>query len=211
MAFKRKWTLELVRDGLERFARENGRQPRVGEIDKLEYLPSSRQIQRLWGGLPQLRSLLGYEDTNFSKGKHRSKIAHESNRKSRLSEVRLRNLLFEKFHEPFVHVERPIDDSRKLRADFYIYNPIENFAVDIFVTETFHDLVTNVFIKLRKYSQLKEKMYLVLLSENLTVGDVRLLIERRKTDFPENIELMTQNDFLEKISTITAYPNPINQ
>lgn len=202
------WSIEEIAVGFKRFLKDNNRLPTSQEVDKLKYLPSSRQIQRLFGGLPQLRKLIGYNDVYFSKGKHRSKIGFESNRRSRISENKLRDILYKKFHEPFVHQEKPIDIERKLRADFYVFNPQQNFSVDIFVTETFINLGTNVYIKLQKYSHLKEKMYLVLFSEKLTEEDVALLIERKKSRFPENIELITFDNFIKKISSIPAYSDP---
>ena len=68
------WTLEKIREGFERFRVEHGRLPIAPEIDKLDYLPSSRQIQRKFGGLEKLRADLGYEDTHFGRGTYRSEI-----------------------------------------------------------------------------------------------------------------------------------------
>lgn len=211
MGFKRRWTLENIKGGFDLFFQQHGRFPSVQEIDKLENLPSCRQIQRVFGGLPKLRELLGHKEIFLSKGKHRSKIGFDSNQRSRISEARLRDILYEKFHDPFVHLEKPIDTERKLRTDFYVFNPIENFSVDIFTTETSHDLASNVYSKVQKYSHLnlKEKMYLVLFSEKLTEENVALLIKRKKNKFPENIELITLNNFIKKISSMPAYPNPI--
>lgn len=207
----RKWDIEKIRLGFDLFYQQHGRFPSVQEIDKSKNLPSCRQIQRIFGGLPQLREALGHSEIFLSKGKHRSKIGFESNHRSKISEDKLRDILYEKFHEPFVHLEKPIDKLRKLRADFYVFNPIENFSVDIFTTETFHDLGSNVYIKLQKYLHLKEKMYLVLFSEKLTEEDVILLIKRKKVKFPDNIKLITFNSFIKKISSIPAYSNPINK
>ena len=54
---KDEWTTERIKDGFERFRKENGRLPIASEIDSLEYLPSARQIQRKFGGLEKLREL----------------------------------------------------------------------------------------------------------------------------------------------------------
>lgn len=79
MGYKSIWTIEKIKEGFERFEKENGRLPRALEVDSISYLPSARQIQRAFGGLVELRKLIGYEDNNFSAGKHRSKIGLESN------------------------------------------------------------------------------------------------------------------------------------
>src|SRR3990167_9427156 len=69
------WTLENLRDGLLYFYELNGRYPTAPEIDNFDYLPSSRQIQRKFGGLEKLRTLLGHTEVSFSKGVYRSRIA----------------------------------------------------------------------------------------------------------------------------------------
>lgn len=209
MTFIKKWSLEDISSGIKKFVNENGRLPTSSEVDRIDYLPSSRQIQRLFGGLPNLRKLIGYDDVYLAKGKHRSKIGYDSNKRSKISEDNLRDILYQKFHEPFVHLEKPIDPIRKLRADFYVFNPIENFAVDIFATETLHNLDTNIYIKLKKYSHLPLKMYFVLVSKQLTVGDISLFMRRKSDKFPKNIQLITLDDFIKMIQTIPAYQNPI--
>lgn len=206
---KRKWTLEKVQAGFKKFEVENGRLPTGPEIDICPDLPSSRQLNRLFGGLPELRKLLGYSETDFSKGKYRSEIGIASNKRSKVSEDALRDILFERFHEPFVHLEKPIDKYRKLRADFYVFNPVKNFAVDVFSTETYHNLDTNVYIKLKKYSHIRELFYLVLTSKNLTAGDVALFNQRKAKNIPTNIKLITVEQFVEIIILIPSYQNPV--
>lgn len=144
----------------------------------------------------------------LSKEIHRSRIGFDSNKRSKVAEDRLRDILLKKFHEPFVHIEKPIDTVRKLRADFYVFNPLENFAIDVFATETYHNLETNVYIKLQKYSHLKLKLYFVLISEKLTVGDVSLFNSRKSEKFPSNIRLITFEQFLEIIEKFPVYDDP---
>ena len=49
------WTKENILNGLRKFFDDTGRYPTATEIDQNEYLPSSRQIQRAFGGLRNLR------------------------------------------------------------------------------------------------------------------------------------------------------------
>ena len=44
------WTIEKIKEGFERFR------------NQLEYLPTSRNIQKRFGGLAKLRSQPGYKD-----------------------------------------------------------------------------------------------------------------------------------------------------
>ncbi|NTW89573.1 MAG: hypothetical protein HGB37_01500 [Candidatus Moranbacteria bacterium] len=200
-----KWTVDNVEDGLNRYFKEFGRFPTAQEIDKVSYLPSSRQIQRRWGGLEELRRLLGHKDINFGKGVHRSRIAHESNVKGRSGEGSVRKLLCERFHEEFVHIERPIDKNRKLRADFYVYSPEGNFCVDVFSTDTFHDLVTHIGIKSRKYAHYSEKLFFLLISDQLSQCDIDLLIQRKKVPLSSNVSLVTLESFKQIIRIMPSY------
>ncbi len=209
---KRKWTLEVIQSGFERFLRENGHYPKTSDdIDNCDYLPSRRQIQRIFGGLPKLRLALNLKDIYLARGIHRSKIGIDSNKRSKIAEDKLLDILFAKFHEPFVHLEKPIDVNRKLRADFYIFNPIENFAVDVFTTETYHNLESNVYIKLQKYSHLKLRLYLVLISEKLSAGDIAHFNSRKPERFPSNIKLIALDDFLILIQSIPTFEDPTSK
>ncbi|OHA45886.1 MAG: hypothetical protein A3A80_04405 [Candidatus Terrybacteria bacterium RIFCSPLOWO2_01_FULL_44_24] len=45
------WDLEKIKQGFDLFYKENGRYPTTFDVDDYKYLPSSRQIQRNFGGL----------------------------------------------------------------------------------------------------------------------------------------------------------------
>ena len=53
-----KWDLNKIRYGLEEFYKLNKRYPLALEIDRYPLLPSSRQVQRKFGGLKELRRFL---------------------------------------------------------------------------------------------------------------------------------------------------------
>jgi len=116
------WTAEKIKDSLERFNCENGHYPTVTEIDQTSYLPSSRQIQRRFGGLKCFRKTSGYSITDFSSGKERSKIAGRSGKTGRSGEKIVEKMLVDHFGEEFVHIEK-IWGQTKQRLDFYVYNP----------------------------------------------------------------------------------------
>lgn len=70
------WKIENIADGLKKFFHERGRYPTVHEIDDLDYLPTSRQIQRAFGGLVKLRQKLGLTITDYTTGACRSDIGN---------------------------------------------------------------------------------------------------------------------------------------
>ncbi|MEK7076488.1 MAG: hypothetical protein AAB941_02410 [Patescibacteria group bacterium] len=53
-----KWDLNKIKAGLEDFYNLNNRYPSALEIDKYPLLPSSRQVQRKFGGLKDLERFL---------------------------------------------------------------------------------------------------------------------------------------------------------
>lgn len=91
------WDIGKIKNGFERFLKENGRLPTAREIDKINYLPTSRTIQREHGGLEKLRISLGYFTSHFGKGENRSKIATIVNKRGIEAEGHLKQVLINKF------------------------------------------------------------------------------------------------------------------
>lgn len=140
------WTEEKIKVGFMRFCNEHDRLPRSHEIDSVDYLPSSRLIQKKFDGLEKLRAKLGFTDTHFGKGDFRSVIAHNANVMGYNYERELEQLLYTQFGEVFVHSEKMLGTS-KGRVDFFVYSPNGNFAIDIFYSGTMRTLQSNVNIK----------------------------------------------------------------
>lgn len=203
------WTIEKIKDGFERFHREHGRLPIAPEIDQLEYLPSSRQIQRKFGGLEKLRSVLGYEETNFGKGKYRSQIAHRTNKKGREVELELEKILRKKFHEVFVHTERIFDDSKN-RVDFFVYSPSGNFGIDVFYTDTIQDLQKNINIKIDKYLKFPHQLFLVVANSKFLQDQLDLYSRDKRKKLPPNVLILTMVTLLIRLDTKEAYSDPIS-
>lgn len=201
------WNINKIKLGFERFLRENGRLPIAPEIDKLDYLPSSRQIQRRFGGLEKLRSQLGYLDTNFSRGTYRMNIAKRSNKKGREVELELEMILRKKFHEVFVHTERIFDNSKN-RVDFYIYSPDGIFGIDIFYTDTMQDLQKNINIKIDRYQNFSHQLYLVVANPIFKQQDLDSYSENKKKTLPKNTKILTLKSLLYIVESKATYPDP---
>src|SRR3989344_7862545 len=99
-----RWTLEKIKYGLDEFHKTNNRYPSALEVDEYPLLPSSRQIQRKYGGLTGLRKSLGFldEDLDYTKGKIRSDIAKIIGERGKNFEKEIYTLLVNKFGEIFV-------------------------------------------------------------------------------------------------------------
>ena len=204
------WSIKKIKDGFERFRIEHSRLPTSPEIDKLDYLPSSRQIQRKFGGLEKLRGILGYEDTHFGRGKYRSDIATRTNVKGRDTELALEKILREKFGEVFVHTERIFDDSKN-RVDFYIYTADGNFGIDVFYTDTMRDLQKNINNKIDKYLKFPGKLFFVVGNGAFTQSELDAYMTAKKKSLPANTTILNIESLGQIIKPMRVYPDPINQ
>ncbi len=101
-----KWTESIIRAGVERFIIEEGRPPTAVDFDGTPYLPSSRQVQRAFGGLAALRQQLGYVDLDFTKGQLRGEIAVRAGKRGMAAENVLEPILVAKFGEAYVHTQK---------------------------------------------------------------------------------------------------------
>lgn len=173
-----KWTEAKIKIGFERFCSEYGRLPTAIEVDQTPFLPSSRWIQIKYGGLEKLRTALGFEDVHFGKGIFRSRIAHRVGARGRLAELDLEKQLRIIFGEVFVHTER-IFGPRKHRLDFYVYSPDGNFGVDVFFPENMHTLQSAVNIKLNKYSDFKEDLFLVVMNDAIAQIELNAYVQSK--------------------------------
>jgi hypothetical protein len=159
------WTVELIKDGFERFVHENGRLPTSHEIDDCCYLPTARLIQLKFGGLRRVRELLNYEDTDFGCGRFRSQIAARVVERGLQAEQDLEKYLVTHFGEVFVHTEKRFGQGRQ-RVDFIVYSPDGTFGVDIFSTDSLRDMQINLNAKLGRYVNFPKHVRLFLVVAN---------------------------------------------
>ena len=205
---KQTWSIEKIKEGFKKFETEYGRLPTAPEIDKLDYLPSSRHIQMAFGGLQKLRGLLGYEDTHFGKGEYRSEIAKKSNTRGRETEVILEKILKNKFGEVFVHTEKVFGDVKN-RMDFYIYAPEGNFGIDVFYTETMKDLQKNINLKIDKYKDFPELLYFVVGNSKFTQSDLNAYTLAKQKALGKKAQIVSLLEIQELIKPMSVYPNPL--
>lgn len=211
MGPKPKWTNENIKIGFEKFLLEHNRLPTANEIDKLDYLPSSRQIQRKFGGLENLREVLGYKETHFGKGRYRSRSVTRTSIRGRNAEIEMERILKRKFGDVFVHTERMFGNFRK-RVDFYVYSPDGNFGVEIFYPGTFRDLQKNIDIKVGNYTDFFEKLYFVVANPQLTQQELdRYVQAKKRKKLSSKQKLVTLDNFIKFIETKEVYPNPVKE
>ena len=207
------WTKENILDGFNKFFEENSRYPTVEEIDEYVYLPSSRQIQRSFGGLKNLRKELGLPIINFNSGENRSRISHEIFKRGIKGEREIEKILIDYFGEYFVHIEKPLFKyfentatfKDKLRADFFIYHKHGVFCIDVFFAKNKNMINGNLNIKKKKYDGIKIKTYFVVLSDKIEFSTdlIENTIKRKKNLLDPNITTLNKIDFLNEIYKYT--------
>jgi hypothetical protein len=133
----KRWTLETIRIGIEKYVSEHGRMPTANEYDAYPYLPSSRHIQAAFGGLVKLRTDLGLEGpTNFTTGTVRSEIASRIFSNARAYEEEFYRYLIARIPEIRVHEQKRLRPGN-IACDFYIYtSEHEGIAIDLFYADS---------------------------------------------------------------------------
>ncbi len=195
----KKWTLNDLKEGIDRFYKEKGRFPTVSDLDNIDYLPSSRWIQYKFGGMIQVRRDLGYDDSHLGVGKYRTKIALQVNKDSLDVEYSIERILVDKFGEPFVHVQKRVGNDRN-RVDFYVYTASGDFGVDVTnVTGHFRNVQTNTNVKIAKYKNLDIKLYIVV-NADYSQDKIDKWLIRKVKPLPENWKILTKASFLDEIS-----------
>lgn len=192
----------------EKFYRENNRLPTITDIDKIDYFPSTGELDKRYKGIDIVRKTLGYDNTNYNKGSYRSALVKDINKRGRKTELFLEKILKDKFHEVFVHTEKIFDNS-KIRVDFYIYNKTNNFGIDVFYTTTIKNLLKNINVKLDKYVNFKEELFFVVGNDIFNQEEIDLRVAQKDKKLPDNIKVINLNTFLNIINEKEHYNNPL--
>jgi len=198
-------TLKSVKNGFEKYYSLNGRYPTALEIDRCEYLPSSRQIQRNWGGLKKFRELIGLEISDYSSGINRHTIGLVSNNNARNTEIAVRNILINIYGEVFVHEEKKYGKLRN-RIDFFIYAS-NNFGVEVFNTSNRDTFMRNMYIKMPKYVDFEYPLYYVVTGGNVTQEEIDKSINNFKSSYLRDNHYCMNIDHFNK--HINSLPKPL--
>ena len=195
-----KWTIEKLREGFEKYKKEQGRYPTAVEIDSYAHLPSSRQIQRRFkGGLPELRKqvkLDGPED--FTKGEYSSERAKTIGKRAHKIEKGIYDYLVNLFGKPFVHREYFFTDDHRTRTDFFIYAKNGNFSVDVFYPKDKRNLIGCLNSKMKTYGyavMINYPVIFLMMNEEITEEDITDILERKKNKLHKQQCVMTRVQF----------------
>lgn len=196
------WTIKEIEAGLRQFYKDNNRYPTATEIDTYEYLPSSRTLERSFGGIVEIRKNLNLgEEHDFRRGSHSSKRAHIINKRSNKLEQQVYEFLIKNFNKEFVHREYLFTDDARTRADFFVYDNENGFCVDVFYPGSIRNLSVCLNIKINKYkhsgSLLNLPVIFLQMNEDIQQDNIDKLIIRKKNPMPKEQIIMCWNEFQE--------------
>jgi hypothetical protein len=200
MGKKLSWTLEKIKQGFDAFYAQHNRYPTATEIDHVDYLPSSRQIQRRFaGGLPELRTTLKLSgQADFSKGEHSSLRAKTINERAHRVEKEVYDYLIKRFGKMFVHREYFFTDDRRTRTDFYVYCKNEPFCVDVFYPKDKINFLGCLNSKMRTYSSslmLQAPVIFLMMNDALSGELIQRTVNRKKHKLPKSQQVMNLAQF----------------
>lgn len=200
---KIRWTLEVIKEGIDRFHVEQQRPPTAQDFDDVSYLPSARQIQRSFGGMSKLRAALGQTELDYTRGGLRSEIASNAGRRGVEAEEALEIILIDYFGEPFVHTQKRYIRGGKSRYDFYVYAYNYSFGIDVFTTGRQEYIDKNIRHKIPKYAATSTHIpiYFVLAGDTFNDLDLGAIGDTLLAPYP-NLHLMTMQAFLLYIQSL---------
>ncbi len=194
-----KWTLEKIKEGFEAFYKENGRYPTTPEVDRYAKLPSARQIQRSFGGLPAIRKQLNLAGPHdFTKGEYSTQRANMISQRAHKVEKEVYIYLSKIFGSPFVHREFFFNDDRRTRTDFYVYCAAgERFSVDVFYPNSLINLNNCLNSKLKTYKGLTLDYPIIFLMMNDSIPEnmIESMLGNKKSKLAKNQSVMTFRQF----------------
>jgi hypothetical protein len=189
------WTLEKVKAGFDAFYKQHNRYPTSLEIDDYKELSSSRQLQRRFGGLVEIRKTLNLDGpSDFTKGTYSSERATAINKRAHQTEKEIYDYLVKQFGEMAVHREFMFLDDRRTRTDFFVHSKKGNFSVDVFYPKDLHNLIGCINSKMRTYSGgeiLKYPVIFLMMNPNITEEEIERFIKNKKNKLYANQMIMT--------------------
>lgn len=192
------YTLEKIKEGFESFYKEHKHYPSSSEIDQYAKLPSSRHIQRVFGGLPKLRALLKIDgQIDLTEGLHSSNRAKMIHRKASEVKKEVYTYLIDIFGSRFVRPEFFFNDDKRTRTDFYVYHRSGTFSVDIFNPKDLRNMNNCLNSKLKSYRGIENKYQTIFLMMNNDIAEDKIekMMANKKNKLRTNQFVMTFKQF----------------
>lgn len=191
------WSLDQIKAGFEAYVDSYGRYPSAIEIDLFEYLPTSRSIQRSFGGLVKLRKeLFPNEISDFTRGEYRSKIASQAFRRAQGYEEIFYGKLCKYLDSISVHEHKVLRPGR-VSCDFFIYlNTDMGVCLDLFYAKDKFSARGVIDYKLRHYREVQFPVVFILIGNNTISQDqLNSFLRGKKIKIRNDVRAVTEHTF----------------
>jgi len=205
------WTTEQMKEGFDRFLKENGRLPTAYEIDDTPYLPSARQIQRRFGGVSKLRLELGYGEVHFGKGVQRGDRSRATGLRGGAAEDELEKMLVKRFGELFVQSEKRFGEIRN-RVDFVVYAKDVVVGIDVFATDDKRTIIKNIAVKIPKYISFPKDvpLFFVVWTDKITQQEIdRAIANMSKLALLPHLKVVNADSLFENLIDLETLIPPM--
>lgn len=199
------WTVENIRLAMERYKAEYGTYPGTRDFDTCEYLPTARQIQRRFGGVPKFKQLLDLDgDYNLTTGPVRAAVASNAFKRSYEYEEAFYLALIQQIPEEQVHEQKRIRPGN-VNCDFFIYNRSDkarSVVIDVFYAQNLFNMTGIINIKLKRYSSLLYRTFFVSIGNGITQEDIERLVANKKAPLPSHVKVCSEKWFLKNLQAL---------
>lgn len=206
MARKDIWDIKKIEDGFRRFFKDHSRYPTSHEIDEYKYLPSARQIQRKFGGLPKIRSSLKLSGPNdYTKTTHGEGRAKSARRQYSNTHLDIYAMLCKKFGRKCVKTGHILSDDGRSSSDFLVNSTRGTFVADLMYSKDRYSLVGCLNSKIRTYRGSAMSQYRVVfiqMNESIDSEAINGVLARRKIPLADNHKVVGIGALKEYLDTI---------
>jgi hypothetical protein len=205
-------TIQDYQNAFNKFKNENGRFPTVIDMNKSQYLPTSKTIQRKFGSIAVLREMIGLEGLNLDmrNGEQRvSLITQQYNQGFKVSDILYEEALKYYKEEQLPRYQPYLDKKKNIsRSDFGVYDGDRHFYVDSFVPGHIESFLNSIIAKGKKFRKygVEEEIYLVI--GNMEMNEA--WFERKEMEayrardvikkLPKNIKVITFEKYLQLVA-----------
>ena len=193
------WSFEDLKSGFEQFYKVHKRYPTSRETDNFEFLPTSRSIQRRFGGLVETRKVLNLKSSSdFRTGEYSSQRAKKINERAHKLEKEVYDYLINIFGIEFVHREFFFTDDRRTRTDFFIYCKNGDFSVDVFYPSDKHNFIGCLNSKMHTYASETMLQYPVIflqMNNDINQEEIENILKRKKNKLLKYQSVMNLKEF----------------
>ncbi len=197
MARRPTWSSQRIHEALVRFTQLHGRYPTAHEIDDHPDFPSSKHIQRRFGGLIRIRQALGvFPEPNLTKASKTGSQIDATIERTQVGKARIVNALATRIAKGTAHMDVTLTDDQRTRVDFRVGHRTGVTLVTVVAPKDRRTLLGCLKSKEMTYSQIGLAQYAVIIVVlGISSGELDIVRSRRKRPTPKHIRIMSEEGF----------------